>query len=133
MAGITAAIIGAVLWALITVATEYQIGWMAVGVGYLVGYAVRIAGKGIDKSFGITGALLALFGCILGNIFTIYMFIFKEYGGPVISVFLQIDLAAILIMLTETFNPIDLLFYAIAIVEGYRLSTISIQSETRID
>jgi hypothetical protein len=117
---------------MITGAIGYQISWMAVGVGYLVGHAVRIAGKGIDKTFGITGAVLALFGCMLGNI-AIYMFVSKEYGVPVIPVFLQIDLAAILVMLTETFNPMDLLFYVIAIVGGFRFSTIPIQSETSID
>lgn len=132
-AGIVAAITCAALWAMITVATEYQIGWMAVGVGYLVGFAIRFAGKGVDQIFGITGAMLALFGCILGNVLTIYMFIAKEYTVPVASVFLQLDTAEIIDMLIESFNPIDLIFYAIALIEGFRFSTISIKPKTEAD
>jgi len=52
LAGGVAALLGACIWAAVTVTTNYQIGWMAVGVGFLVGYAVRSFGKGIDKSFG---------------------------------------------------------------------------------
>jgi len=32
--GIAAAVVGAIIWAIITVVTGYQIGWMAVGVGF---------------------------------------------------------------------------------------------------
>src|SRR2546421_9964443 len=60
MAGLVAAAIGAGLWALISIITGFQIGWMAVGVGFLVGWAVRLAAKGTHRAFGIMGALLAL-------------------------------------------------------------------------
>ncbi|MEE9230157.1 MAG: hypothetical protein V3U86_05575, partial [Acidobacteriota bacterium] len=56
LAGAAGAVAGAGLWAAVTVFTGFQIGWMAVGVGFLVGYLVRLAGKGIDKSFGVAGA-----------------------------------------------------------------------------
>jgi hypothetical protein len=52
-----ASLLGACVWAAITFATSFQIGWMAVGVGFLVGYAVRTLGKGIDKSFAVVGAV----------------------------------------------------------------------------
>ena len=62
VAGLAAAVIGGIAWALLTINTGYQIGYMAVGVGFLVGFAVRL-GNGIDKIFAYTGALLALPGC----------------------------------------------------------------------
>ena len=57
--GLIAALVGAAIWAAITVETGYQIGYMAVGVGFLVGFAVRIFGKGTTQAFGIIGAVLA--------------------------------------------------------------------------
>ena len=39
--GLVAMLISAVLWAVITVATQFQIGFMAIGVGLLVGYSVQ--------------------------------------------------------------------------------------------
>src|SRR5690348_8928868 len=65
--GLSAALLSAVLWAVITVATKYQIGYMAVGVGLLVGFAVRLFGAGVDQYFGIIGAFFSLLGCLLGN------------------------------------------------------------------
>ena len=68
LAGIAAAVVGTIVWAAITVTTGYQIGYMAIAVGFIVGYAVRL-GNGIDKIFGVLGAALALGGCVLGNLF----------------------------------------------------------------
>ena len=53
IAGALAAVGGAGIWALVTVMTEYQIGWMAIGIGFLVGISMRFSGKGIDPVFGI--------------------------------------------------------------------------------
>ena len=67
IAGVVVAIIGAIIWAAVTMATEYQIGYMALAVGAAVGLSIRFVGKGIDQVFGITGAILAILGCLLGN------------------------------------------------------------------
>lgn len=53
--GMVAAIAGGIAWAVVTVASGYQIGWMAIGIGFLVGMAVRTLGKGMTKTFGIAG------------------------------------------------------------------------------
>ena len=120
--GLLAAVVGAMVWAVITVTTNYQIGWMAVGVGCLVGGIVRVLGRGLDKCFGHLGAGLALFGCLLGNHLTTCMFIAREAGVSVTSVFTQINPAAIPSLMMATFHPLDILFYGLAVYEGYRFS-----------
>jgi hypothetical protein len=122
LAGLAAAVAGAALWAVITVATGYQIGWMAVGVGFLVGFAVRRAGKGLDKSFGVAGALLALVGCLLGNFLTVVHFVAEAQEWGYFFTLTSIDPAAIPELMTITFSPMDLLFYALALYQGYKLS-----------
>lgn len=122
LAGFVAAVAGAALWAVITVATGYQIGWMAVGVGFLVGLAVRQVGRGLDKSFGIAGALLALLGCLLGNFFTVVHFVAEASELAYFETLTTLEPAAIPELMTVTFSPMDLLFYGIAIYEGYKLS-----------
>jgi hypothetical protein len=121
-AGLAAALAGAVLWAVVTYFTKYQIGWMAVGVGFLVGYAVRIAGKGIDKSFGFTGAGLSFFGCALGNLLAICALIANREGLSLLGILTQLDFVTAGRILIDTFEIIDLLFYGIAIYEGYKIS-----------
>ena len=110
------------LWAVITVATEYQIGWMAIGVGFLVGFAVRLTGKGVDTSFGLTGATLALLGCLAGNLLATCVFIAQQNNVPLLDLIFSLNLGIAVELLIETFSPIDLLFYGIAVYEGYRFA-----------
>ena len=122
LAGLAASLVGAGLWAVVTVVTGYQIGWMAVGVGFAVGLAMRIAGKGIDNVFGIVGAALAFFGCAVGNLFTVCAMVAKQESMALMDVLSQLDLSLIRELMVATFSPMDLLFYGIAIYEGYKLS-----------
>jgi hypothetical protein len=121
-AGLAAAAVGAVLWAVITVVTGYQIGFMAIGVGLLVGYAVRAAGKGMDKQFGVVGAAWAVLGCIAGNLLSVCYFVAAAQKLRLVDVLAQLTPERAFTMLGITFSVIDLLFYGIAVYEGYRLS-----------
>lgn len=67
LVGIISFLAGASIWVAITVTAEYQIGRMAIGVGFLVGGPVRFLGKGINNVFGYTGAIFSLLGCLLCN------------------------------------------------------------------
>lgn len=120
--GAVAAVVGASVWAAVTVASGMQIGWMAVGVGFLVGGAVRWLGKGIDKPFGYAGAALSLCGCLLGNLLSVYAIYARQEELPFFFVLTHANLSAIPDLLAATFHPMDLLFYAIAVYEGYRFS-----------
>jgi len=122
LAGLIGALGGAAVWGGITVATGYQIGWMAVGVGFLVGYAVRTFGKGIDKVFGIAGAVLALIGCGLGNLLAISGMIAADQEMGFFEVLGQLNPGLVKDLMVSTFSPMDLLFYGIAVYEGYRFS-----------
>jgi len=122
LAGGAAALIGGCAWAAITVITNYQIGWMAVGIGFLVGYAVKTFGKGIDRSFGIVGAVWSLAGCAAGNLLTVVGTIAKQQNIPVMNILEKLDAEIIASLMQATFNPMDVLFYGIAVYEGYRFS-----------
>ena len=120
--GLAAAVVGAALWAVVTLATGLQIGWMAVGVGFLVGGAVRLIGKGMGKPFGYLGATLSLLGCLLGNLLGLCAVVGQQEGMSLSLVLLNLDLAAVPGAMIATFAPMDLLFYGIAVYEGYRFS-----------
>jgi hypothetical protein len=89
LAGVVAALIGAVLWGFVSDATGYQIGWMAVGVGFLVGYAVQFLGKGIDPPFRYVGAICSLAGCVLGNFFAVVGAVAQQYHVSALSVLVR--------------------------------------------
>jgi len=120
LTGLVAALVGAGVWAAVTVATEYQIGWMAVGIGFLVGYAVRLAGKGIAPAFGAISAVLSLFGCAAGNLLTVTWFIASAEGLSFMEVATQLNVAIVFEILTSTFEVMDVLFYGLAAYFGYK-------------
>lgn len=133
LGGTAAAVISAIAWAIITVTTEYQIGFMAIAVGLFVGFAIRYTGKGLDSIFGIMGAVLALFGCVLGNFLSIIGFVANMEGLGYMETLGYIDLALIPELLIDTFNPMDLLFYGFAVYEGYRFSFRKLTEQEIID
>jgi hypothetical protein len=127
--GAVAAAIGAAIWGIITAATNFQIGWMAVGVGFLVGYGVRIFGKGIDKSFGAVAAILSLAGCLAGNLLTACIVISRHQDIPFLDLLSRLNPEVVAGLIRATFHPMDLLFYGIAVYEGYRFSFRTISKE----
>lgn len=131
--GTVAAAIGAAVWAMITAATNLQIGWMAVGVGFLVGYAVRICGKGIDKSFGMVGATLSLLGCLAGNLLTVCIAISRHQQIPFSDLLSRLNPEIVVGLMRATFHPMDLLFYGIAVYEGYKFSFRKISKEELVN
>ena len=133
--GFVATVVGSSIWAGVTVATGYQIGWMAVGLGFLVGYAVRVGGRGFDNVFGLAGAALALIGCVLSNLFSGCYFVSAEFDVSYWEVVSNVTPAIAMNIIKAMFQPMDLLFYGIALYEGYRFSfrTISEQELESIE
>jgi hypothetical protein len=127
--GLGVAIVSAFIWALITYYTKYQIGYMAIAVGAAVGFTVRFLGKGLTPLFGIIGAGFALFGCLLGNLFSQVGFLADSYSVSYVTIFSWLDPVVLKGIFTGSFNAMDLLFYGLAIYEGFRFSFRSISKE----
>ncbi|QIU94734.1 hypothetical protein [Bacteroides faecium] len=121
LCGVAAAFIGAVAWGLISVSTGYQIGYMAIAIGFLVGFAMR-QGKGIRPVFGILGAALALFSCVLGDFFSIIGYISKDYEMPFFKVLAEADYGEIFTLILNNVASMTALFYGFAVYEGYKFS-----------
>lgn len=129
MAGLVAAMLGAGLWAAVTYLTGYQIGFMAVGIGFAVGYAIRQFGQGVDISFAISGAILSLLGCLIGNLLAVCLSIADYQGISLSEVLSSLDTDSIGTIMIESFHPMDLLFYGIAVYEGFKLSIRAVTEE----
>lgn len=122
LGGCFGAVLGAVSWAIVTYVTGYQIGWIAILVGWLAGLCVRWGGKGLDRSYQVVGALAAALGCALGNVFVYSAIVAKQENITVLNVVLHLDLPTMWDWLKFGFRPTDLIFYLIAIYEGWRFS-----------
>ena len=120
--GLLTAVGCSIVWAAITFLIERQYGLMAVGIGFVVATVVRNSGKGIDKVFGFWSAGLSLLGCVLGNLLALAAVISRheDVAPTKVLAFLLLTPSATMEVLAETFSPIDLLFYGLAVYYGYK-------------
>jgi hypothetical protein len=121
LAGTVAAIVGALIWMGITIVTGLHVGYVALGVGALVGVAVRFAGNGTGMIFGIIGAVLTLIGCLGGEILTVVQ-LSTTPQRDFYSVLTTLDWTQMITNIFKGMDPIMYLIYAIGIFEGYKLS-----------
>ena len=71
VAGALGAFVGAGLWTAVTALTEYEIGWIAWGVGGLVGFAMSRFTSERSAQLGIYAAVLAVAGLAIGKVATV--------------------------------------------------------------
>jgi hypothetical protein len=129
LAGVAAGAVSALIWALITKSTGYEIGWIAIGVGFLVGFAVRAFGKGIEIPFNVVGAVLALLSVMVGKVLAACMLFAKEENLNAFEVFGELPLETMITILKETFSGMDLLFYGLAVWAGWQSATRQVTHE----
>ena len=122
LAGLAAALVGAGTWAAVTYFTNYQIGFMAIGVGYLVGVTMRKYGHGCSNGFGVLAAVLAVLGCVAGNLLSACAFAADGLHVPMMAILGKMTPSIALSVLQEGFSPIDALFYFLAVSAAYRNS-----------
>ncbi|HFE45440.1 MAG TPA: hypothetical protein ENJ18_08080 [Nannocystis exedens] len=109
--------LGAAIWALITVVSDYQLGIIAIVLGILAGVGAARGGRTPQSQ--IVGAVSAAICYFVAQILTVVALLSKE--GQEISIF---DPGVMEVMLIEilkgTFSSISVLFLALAVYEGYR-------------
>lgn len=89
-------------------------------------------GKGVDAGFGILGAVLLLAGCLTANLPAACIIGSRATGVPLSAILGRLTPALTMRILSATFQVLDLLFYALAVYEGYRFSFRRItEEETR--
>lgn len=124
-AAVAAAVIGALLWAAVTVVTDFQIGFMAIGVGVLVGLGVRHFGRGETNAYRAVAAVAAGIGCALGNLLTGAHVFSAQIQVPVTRVLEALDMQLTSDLMIALFSPMDLLFYGLAIQQAWKLAVAS--------
>lgn len=116
---------GAVIWYYITVLTDHEYGYVSLGLGYLVGYAVLMgAGKRRGKKLQIISALLVTLGIFVAE-YAIFSHNLHIYMATNPSQFDWWDGQPLWVdpwnplFLESLASPIGLLIYAIGIYLGY--------------
>ncbi|MFL5319996.1 MAG: hypothetical protein ACJ790_10115 [Myxococcaceae bacterium] len=126
--GAIGALIGAFVWAAIVVITNFEVGYVAVLVGFLAGQGVKLgAGKGRGQTLQAAAAGLAVFGLVVSKYFIFAHFAVAALAGKGISVgyFSSEVIGYFGQFFTDQLSPFDLLWVFIAISAAYRVPAAS--------
>jgi hypothetical protein len=118
IAGFAAALISAVIYGLLIKGTKHEIGYAALAVGALVGFALAKAG-GRNPALPFLGIPLALFGVYAGQIFGLALIAASIPGYPGAMTMLTDHYSVLQDAWKDAMDAKDFLFFAIAGVEGF--------------
>jgi hypothetical protein len=126
-AGLVAALVGGVVWGLIVKTTDYELGFVAWGIGFVAGTAVVFANRSErGPRLQVIAVISALLGILLGKYLS-YAFILQEeaksfdasvglFSGDMFSFFRE-DVQIV-------FGLFDLLWVGLAVVAAWRIPQI---------
>lgn len=123
VAAAVASFAGALAWGAITVATGYMIGWVAIGVGFAVGYGMQVFGKGLDARFSVIAAVLAIIGCAVGNLVGALIFEARTYDVPIQNILGALTLEDIIAFYAETLEIMDFVFWLFAMAAAWQVAS----------
>ena len=120
--GLLAGGLGAFVWAYLTVISGWQIGYLAIGIGFCVAFGARITGQGGSMAFQTMSAAIALLACFVGNLLVEVGFYAHDQGINWLVSLAQFTPYELFNYHIDGLEPIDLLFYALAAGAGYKYS-----------
>lgn len=129
VAAVVAAVLGGIAWGLIVVTTDYEIGFAALGIGVLCGYAVVLATRGRrGRPLQVIAVASAALGIVLGKYFTYYYLVkeaVRDAGGEEaaddVSIFDTQLMRFFFEDLESVFSFYDVLWIGFAVYAAWRI------------
>jgi hypothetical protein len=117
-AGLVAAILATAIWYGVIVVTHYELGIVAIAVGFLVGQGVVLGARGrASIALVVISPLLTLLALGIGEYLIVAYFVGQELGVP-IDVVQPPDFVMSVIVDSIASDPITLAFWAIALFQA---------------
>jgi len=130
LAGLVAAVAGGVAWGLIVRWSGYEVGFVAWGIGFLVGSAVALGARGSrGVPYQAAAVVLALVGIVLGKYLGFVWVLsdtFEELGisDVDVSVFSRATWDAFVEARNEVWSAFDALWIGLAVVTTFRIPAV---------
>lgn len=121
-AGIIAMLASAVAWGVITVLTGYNYSLVAIGVGLLVGFAIQLGGKGLSAKYSAVAALLAVLGCLGGNLMAGVIYEAQYAEAAVTDILFSLSFDDIVAFYSATLEFMDLIFWLVAVAASWQIA-----------
>ncbi|HTY72189.1 MAG TPA: hypothetical protein VMI11_07150 [Actinomycetes bacterium] len=117
--GMGAAVGAAVVWALVAHLTNHDIGWMAIGVGWFVGFAMRAFGARRGTFSSVTAGALAVLGVGLGLVLATIDAVSRYFDVSLLTAIEGLRWGVVAQDLSS--DPLNWLFLVLAVLTAVRL------------
>jgi hypothetical protein len=126
LAGLAAAVAGAVAWTIVVVVTDFELGIVAWAIGFVAGWAVALAAQGRrGPPLQVVAVVAALLGIALGKYGTFAYEVreaLEELGVEAVPAYWDRDLVDLFFEeLDDVFGLFDLLWVGFAVFTAWRL------------
>jgi hypothetical protein len=136
LAGLAAAIVGAVIWGLIVRWTDYEVGFVAWGIGFIVGSAVVLGAQGArGLPLQAIAVVLAVVGVVLGKYLAFVWIGQDELDklGIHLPVFSKDTVDLFWDAKSDIWSGWDLLWAGLAIVTAFRIPQVEAEPEPQVE
>ena len=119
--GVPALALMGFLWGAVNGISGVPLEWLPfIGMGYMVGTSVRAAGKGIDRRFGVVGAVLTLLGCLVSRFLAVSITLgFQNPGLSNFTLLAEGTLGLRLRLLLDSTDWYNLAALVLSVCQGY--------------
>ncbi len=129
MGGVLAALVCGVIWGVIVITSEYEIGYMAWGVGVAAGYCVTLFSRGKrGLPLQIIAVTASLLGILIGKYLIFYHYlkemVLEEHGAEAAANVPVLSLGVIQFFfenIVSLSHPMDLLWIFLAVATAWRM------------
>jgi hypothetical protein len=123
LAGLAAAVVGAVIWMGVMLTTGWDMGSvvLTLGVGLMVGLAIRINGNGSNFIYGMLGIAFTLLSCLVGEI-GVALQSATTSQLDLYAVIMHIDLISLISSIVSHTSLMMLAAYVVGSILAYKLS-----------
>jgi len=120
LAGLAVAIVGGIVWGLIVKSTDYEVGFVAWGIGFLAGLGILFATGGRrGLPLQLIAILSALLGIVIGKYLS-FVWILDDLPELDVPIFSRDTVDLFFDELGVVFDWIDLLWAGLAVFSAWR-------------
>ena len=113
-ASLIAIIIFSILWVMVTKLTDRVLPMMTIVLGFLLGLAVRRAGRGLDWRFPLLAAVMTVLGALISNVVVAASGTAEEFGTTTLHILRRVTSMTWPVFFDEVMSAADAVYAVFA-------------------
>ena len=113
--GAVATILAAAAYGIIVATWAFSYGFVAAGVGIVIGLSMQFLGRGISMKFAVVATVYAIIGCVLGNLFRVIIELAQANATSPIDVLRNNSLSVLAEWSVSDVSFVDLVYWFVAV------------------